>query len=279
MTIRMIKGTTEYNGVPYYAGTSQDVIEDIDEKEGQRLIDLGYAERIPDPPPKPSLLFTESSEKVQAKINELEAKLHEAQDEKEALLSSDLQDVAGILKKVDVADTRVNSLQALISRQRIKLEQAEKAEKLAAEKAAVKKLAQATKEHCKEAKKILNGISDALTNIIENLDAHSKLSVTVKRAFYEAGGRSYDCPMLAFIRLPGDWTEWHFREMRETVERCLSFMDAAETQTPEKLQKTLNAKHYKSMDELVAERQRNQERMARERVSMPEIHSYNDTGM
>jgi len=276
MTVRIINGSTKYKGVPYFARTSQDVIENIDEKEGQRLIDMGVAERISDLPKSGLPIFTESSERIRAKITELEGKLAEAQDEREKLLDTDLQDVAGVVKKVDVVDSHISSLKALISRQQAKLRQAERAEELEAEKAVVKKLALATKEHRKEAEKILNGLSDAVTSILENLAALPSLRVSVNKSFAEAGARFIDNPFLACITLPS-WEdeEWRLKIMQETVKKSLSYMDAAETQTPDAVQQMYNTKRYKSEHELQEELRREQERRAR----VPDVsktRTYND---
>jgi len=249
MTIRIIKGSIEYNGIPYLSQTSQDVIEDIDDAEAQRLIKLGCAERIDDLPKSP--LFTESSEKIRAKIAELYIKLAEAESEQEALLNDDLQDVAGITKKIDAVNGRVNSLKALIQRWQAKLEKAEKAEALEAEKATVKKLAAVTKQHRNDAEKILNGISDALLALEQHLSARQALCDAINKDFYEAGGGRERSPLLSALVLPKAVED--LEGIQEIVKKNLESLESAADRTPEKLRCILNAKRYKTMDQLTAE--------------------------
>ena len=191
MTIKMIKGSTVYNRVPYYAGTSQAVIENVDETEGQYLINSGFVVKVPDPPKPPLQIFTESPEKIRNKIAELETKLAESQKEKAALLDDDLQDVAGITKKIDLANGRVSSLLMLIERQQAKLKKAEENEEREKEKAAVKKLERATAQYKTEAEKLINDILSAVANLETKHEALLDLRKRVRDSFYADEPRMY----------------------------------------------------------------------------------------
>jgi len=251
MTVRIIKGTVTHNGVPYWPHTSQNVIEDIDDDEARRLINLGVAERIDDLPKPPLQVFTESSEKIRAKLAELGIKLAEAESEWEALLDDGLEDVAGITKKIDAVNSRVNSLKALIQRQQAKLEKAEGAEAQEAEKATVEKLAEITKQQRKDAEKILNGISEALEAIQRHLSARQGLCGAIRKAFIEAGGGLERSPLLSVLALPE--TVEHLEGIQKAVKADLESLRLAADRTPEKLRHILNAKHYKTEDQLSAE--------------------------
>jgi DNA repair exonuclease SbcCD ATPase subunit len=252
MTIRIIKGTTEYEGVPYYARTSQDVIEGIADKEGRRLIDLGYAEIIPDPPKQPLGIFPESPEKIRNKISELEAKLAEAEKEQETLLNDDLQDVAGITKKLDTASSRVSSLRALIQRQQAKLKRAETNKEIEREKAAVKNLEEATKEHKAEAKKVLNGILSALAALEASVEALYELSRCIGSNYAAAGGDKWHCPMNNALEFPKIWKD-DFDKIKSYVKLDLSRLDLMAERMPQGLQGAFNAKRHKTAEQLNAE--------------------------
>jgi len=255
MTIRIIKGTINDDEVVFMANTSQDVIEDLNDDEAQRLINLGYAEKIDDLPKPPLEIFTESSEKIKSKITELEEKLDIALSERNALLDSDLQDVAGVTRKIEVVNSRVSSLQALAERQRAKLARAEKHEAVEAEKIAVKKMTETAKGHRKEAERILNDLSAAIGIIEQRVTELWDLRDAVNNSFVAAGGRHLESPLLASLTVPHEWTKEYLKEMQKTARDLLGELNARASQTPEKLRKNLNAKHFKSESELTKELQ------------------------
>jgi hypothetical protein len=274
MTIRIIKGSTTHGRVPYIAGTSQDVIEGIDDEDGQRLIDLGYAEKIPDPP-KPLQIFAESPEKIRNKIAELEKKLSEARAEHEALLDDDLQDVAGVIRKIENASSRVSSLQLLIEKQRAKLKRAEENEQREKEKAAVKALEKATKEHKAEAEKILNGILSNIAALEENVEALYGLQKRVRDNFYASGAPfpSATCPLSNSLAFPQIWKS-EIDSIKAHVDSDLSKLELMAERTPKELQDAFNAKRFKTESQLSAElKEREKKRLAEPTVTTAEAQS------
>jgi type I site-specific restriction endonuclease len=256
MTIRIIKGTTEFEGVPCYAGSSQDVIEGIDDKDGQRLIDLGYAEKILDPPKPPLQIFPESSEKIRNKIAELRAKLAEAEKEQAALIDDDLQDVAGITKRIGTANGMVSSLQALIQRQQAKLQRAETNEEMEAEKAAVKNLEKESQGFKAEAQKILDGILAAIGALETSVAALIDLRGRIAKSYYAAGGNPQKtCPMVNALALPGVWNKEGVETIKSYVSRDVSTLDAEAARMLKELQYGFNAKRHKTAEQLSAELQ------------------------
>ena len=253
MTIRIVKGTTEYEGVPYWSKTSQDVIEGIDDKGGQRLIDLGFAEKIPDPPRPPLQIFPDSPEKIRNKISELETKLAEAQREHEALLDDSCEDVAGITKRLDAANGRVFSLQALIKRQQAKLIRAETEEQLAKEKIAVKNLEKAAKEHRMEAEKILNGIIADIVALEVKAAALNELRGRVRESYSASGTYpSRTCPLLGVVGFNAEW-ENDIKTIKAGISRDLSLLGEAAERTPVELKNYFNSKRFLTVEQLSAE--------------------------
>jgi len=238
MTIKLVRGSTEHEGVPYFAGTSQCVIEGIDDAEGQ----MGHAERVPDPPKPPLQIFQDSPEKIRGKIAELEAKLAEAEAEHEGLISSDdLQDVSGITKKIDSVNGRISSLRSLIERQQVKLERAEEA--------AVEK---ATKEHRMEAEKILNGILDAVAALEAKVGELNGLKKRVRDNFYSFAPRMFpsrNCPLLNGMEFPAIWKA-EIDSIRAYMNGDLALLDAVAAQTPVELKSFYNSRRYKTAEQL-----------------------------
>jgi len=261
MTIKMVRGTTEYEGVPYWSETSQSVIEGIDEKEGQRFIDLGFAERVPDPPPPPLQIFPDNPEKIRGKIAELEKKLSEAQAEHEALLDDDLQDVAGVVRKIENASGRVSSLRALIQKQQAKLKKAEESEEIKKEAAAVKLLEEETKKHAKEAEKILNGILSDIATLEAKAAELNELRGRVRGSYHAADAYpSRTCPLLGVLGFNVEW-ENDIKTIKAGISHDLSLLDVMAKKTPIELQKTFKAKRFKTAEQLTAElRERENER-------------------
>ena len=263
MTIRIIKGTTEYKKVPYFAGTSQDVIEGIDDAEGQRLVDLGYAEKIPDRPKPPLQIFADSPEKIRGKIAELEAKLAEARKEQTALLEDDLQDISGITRKIDGVNSRVSSLRMLIERQQAKLKKAEENEEREKEKDAVKTLEKATKEHKAEAEKIFTDILSAIAVIETKYEALDDLHKRVRDSFYADAPGMYlktDCPLFRALHFPAMW-----KDGTDSIKACmtsnLAALERQAAQVPEELRGFYNSKRMKTASQLSDElRERENER-------------------
>jgi hypothetical protein len=277
MTIKIIKGATEYNGIPYWSGTSQDTITDIDEKDGQRLIDLGFAERVSDPPKPPLQIFPDSPDKIRGKIAELEAKLAEAEAEHEGLISSDdLQDVSGITKKIDSVNGRISSLRSLIERQQAKLKKAEEAAEIENEKAAVKNLKKATKEHRTEAEKILNGILDAVAALEAKVGELNGLKKRVRDNFYSFAPRMFpsrSCPLLNGMEFPEMWKA-EIDSIRAYMNGDLALLDAVAAQTPVELKSFYNSRRFKTAEQLEGERRlREKERLAEPTVTTAEARS------
>jgi hypothetical protein len=267
----------EHEGVPYFAGTSQDTIEGIDDAEGQRLIDMGIAEKAPDPPKTPLQIFPGSPDKIRGKIAELEAKLAEAEAEHEGLISSDdLQDVSGITKKIDSVNGRISSLRSLIERQQAKLKKAEEAAEVENEKAAVKNLEKATKEHRMEAEKILNGILDAVAALEAKVGELNGLKKRVRDNFYSfAPGMfpSRNCPLLNGLDFPAIW-KTEIESIKASMSRDLSLLDAVAAQTPVALKSFYNSRRFKTAEQLEGERRlREKERLAEPVVTTGEVRS------
>ena len=272
MTIRIIRGTTEHRKVPYFAGTSQDTIEGIDDAEGQRLIDLGYAERAPDPAKPPLQIFSDNPEKIRGKIAELEKKLSEAQAEHEVLLDDDLQDVAGVVRKIENASGRVSSLRALIQKQQAKLKKAEDNEKREKEKIAVKNLEKATVSHKAEAEKILGNILSSIAALEENVGTLYGLQKRVRDNFYASGAPypAATCPMLNSLEFPQIWKN-EIDIIKSYVNHDLSKLDLMAEGTPKELQDAFNAKRYKTASQLSDElRERENERRKQPEETKPE---------
>jgi len=253
MTIRIINGTTEFEGVPYYAGTDQCEITGIDDGDGQKLVDLGYAIRIPDPPKPPIALFQESPEKIRGKISELEAKLAEAEKEQEALLDDNLEDVAGVMRKAETANSKAATLKQLIERQNAKLERAEKNAALEREKNAVKNLEKTAGECRKEAEKILNGILADVAALEAKAAALDGLRGRV-RTSYQANmdGIWKTCPMLEALGLPPEFGR-ELDGVKSRVNRDLSLLETLTARTPEELRNYFNSRRHKTREQLLAE--------------------------
>jgi len=74
----------------------------------------------------------------------------------------------------------------------------------------------------------------------------------IEQSFYEAGGGFEKSPLLSALRLPLDWTG-RVEGVLEAVRNNLEVLELAADRTPETLKHILNAKYYKTANQLSAE--------------------------
>jgi len=268
MTVKITGGSTQYNGVTYIGKTSQDVIENVDVEFGERLIKMGVPVKVNDPP-KPLQIFHDSPEKLRAKIAELESKLAEVEKEQAELLDDDLQDVAGIAKKIDLVNSRYHSLKLLLERQKIKLQKAEAAAQIENEKSAVKNLEKTISEKKPELKKILDGLLSDVAALETKSAALREHIEYVDRSYRANLDKAWNnCP-LNRIALPAELKN-QLDSLKNFVARDKELLELLCSQTTQELSNFFNSKKFKSPEELdreIRERER-QEQLRREREKL-----------
>jgi len=259
-TIKMIRGKTSCNGVPFWANTSQDTFE-ADNIHAESLINQGFAIEV-----KPILLpsvpmVNESVEVLETSISELQAKIAESEQEKKLLISDTPQDIAGLTKKLTPINATIASLTDILKCQETKLIEAKRLAALARDEKAVTDFAETAKEQAKLAKKIMVEIVSALEKVASGRKELAHLYETVNIDFIELGGNHNGHPLLSLIGF-GIWSEEAIKEMEVSLSSLsghlsvgIPKLEAAATLAPKKLQQVLNAKHFKNERELEKERE------------------------